>query len=183
MLCQCQESRFFSLEEAFFVFYWLSLSVCLSARLCLGLLGKTLGFGDMVQNANDCACTRLFLRAFCFSIPWLAILPVMLGIFCHSKHSRYTQQSLSQACTVSVKRSMQAAPPNPSEARALIVQNVLAQVCAASATAAGFKASATLSVEKPKRLQRVRPTCPRVLASSRCILGRLPGPAPERGHG
>ena len=68
---------------------------------------------------------------------------------------------------------MQAAPPNPSEARAWIVQNVLAQDAAGSATAAGFKASAALSVEKPKRLHRVCPTCPRVLASSRCIFGLL----------
>ena len=36
-------------------------------------------------------------------------------------------------------------------------------------------ASTTLSVETPKRLHRVRPSCPRVLSSSRCIFCRLPG--------
>ena len=71
---------------------------------------------------------------------------------------------------------MQAAPPNPSEARALVVQNVLVQDGVGSATAAGFKASAALSVEKPKRLHRMRPTCPLVLASSRfifCLVAQL----------
>ena len=83
-------------------------------------ISDALGHAEHVMHLCTCKpCTV------CRPITKKKHLSVLLC--CRSKHIRYSQQSFSQACTVSVQRSMQAAPPNPSEARAWIVQNVLVQ--------------------------------------------------------